>query len=138
MTKNKLVKIKSEKGFTIYDLIVAIIVFSMFATIIGTLIVTTYKVQATTEAEEVATLYVIQIVEYIDKIDFDEVTNELSQTLPQKFNIPEAFTVEIQATDYKPNENTQAYIKNVNVNLSYNFVGEQKNITIKRLKIKEL
>ena len=80
MTKNKLVKIKSEKGFTIYDLIVAIIVFSMFATIIGTLIVTTYKVQATTEAEEVATLYVIQIVEYIDKIDFDEVTNELSQT----------------------------------------------------------
>lgn len=138
MFKKNLLNIKSDKGFTMYDLAIALIIFTMFAALIGSLIVTTYKVQVNTEVDEVVTLYAIQIVEYIDKIGFDEVTNELSNTLPQQFGLPESITLNIQVSDYNPNQETEIYTKKVSVDLKYDFDGEQKNILINRLKIKEL
>lgn len=138
MLKKILLKFKSNKAFTMYDLVVALTIFTIFSAIIGSLIVSTYKIQITTEIDEIVTLYAIEVLEYIDKIGFDDVTNELSNTLPQQFNLPEGIKLEINVTNYNPNNEEQTYIKQVNVKLKYNYIKEEKNLVFNRLKIKEV
>ena len=48
--------------------------------------------QAESNAQEVATLYAVQIVEYIDKIAFEDVTENLSTEVVEMFNIKEGIS----------------------------------------------
>lgn len=138
MIKNNFVNLKSNKGFTMYDLIIAIAIFTLFAGIIGYLLVTTFKMQSDTQVDEVATLYAIQIAEYIDKISFDDVNDELASSLADKLNIPAKYTVTLQVSDYKPEGETISYVKEVKINVKYSYANEQKNIYFDRLKMKEI
>lgn len=138
MKKQQFLKLKSDNGFTMMDLIIAIAIFALFAGIVGTLMVTTFKVQSDSQVDEAGTLYAIQIAEYIDKISFDEVESGIGDSLSKKFNIPSNFTVTVNVSDYKPTEETLSLVKEVDINLEYIFANNPKNIRIHRLKIKEL
>ena len=138
MKKQQFLKLKSDNGFTMMDLIIAIAIFALFAGIVGTLMVTTFKVQSDSQVDEAGTLYAIQIAEYIDKISFDEVESGIGDSLSKKFNIPSNFTVTVNVSDYKPTEETLSLVKEVDINLEYSFANNPKNIRIHRLKIKEL
>ena len=138
MGKQRFLKLKSNNGFTMQDLIIAIAIFALFAGIVGSLMVTTFKVQSDSQVDEVGTLYVIQIAEYIDKISFDEVESGMGDSLAQRFNIPSNFAVTVEVSDYKPAGETISLVKEVEINLEYSFANNSRNICIHRLKIKEL
>lgn len=138
MKVQKFLKLKSNRGFTMQDLILAIVIFTLFAGIVGSILVSTFKVQADSQVDEVGTLYAVQIAEYIDKISFDEVTTGMGESVAKKFNIPYDFTVTVNVSDYKPTGETLSYVKEVDINLEYNFANDSRNIRIQRLKIKEL
>lgn len=160
MNQKNIFKLKSNKGFTMQDLIIAITIFSIFTGLICTLIVNIFIMQAESNAQEVATLYAVQIVEYIDKIAFEDVTENLSTEVVEMFNIPSGFNIDIKVTEYKTSTKstkesglkTQAnfeeaeirtdeygvYTKMVSTNISYTLNKEEKNILINRLKIREM
>lgn len=138
MKVQKFLKLKSNRGFTMQDLILAIVIFTLFAGIVGSILVSTFKVQSDSQVDEVGTLYAVQIAEYIDKISFDEVTTGMGESVAKKFNIPYDFTVTVNVSDYKPTGETLSYVKEVDINLEYNFANDSRNIRIQRLKIKEL
>lgn len=138
MEKQRFLKLKSNNGFTMQDLIIAIAIFTLFAGIIGTAIVATFRVQSDSQVDEVGTLYAIQIAEYIDKISFDDVESGMGDSLASMFNVPANFTVTIDVSDYKPAGETLSCVKEVDINLAYNFANDSRNIRIQRLKIKEL
>ena len=99
MEKQRFLKLKSNNGFTMQDLIIAIAIFTLFAGIIGTAIVATFRVQSDSQVDEVGTLYAIQIAEYIDKISFDDVESGMGDSLASMFNVPANFTVTIDVSD---------------------------------------
>lgn len=138
MVKKNILNLKSEKGFTMQDLIIAMAIFALFSVIVGTGLVSTFKVQADSQVDEVGTLYAVQIAEYIDKISFDEVETGIGNSLAQRFNIPTNFDVTVNVSDYIPEDETVSYVKEVDINLEYNFNNNSRNIRIHRLKIKEL
>ena len=138
MVKKNILNLKSNKGFTMQDLVLAIAIFALFSVIIGTGLVVTFKVQADSQVDEVGTLYAVQIAEYIDKISFDAVENGMGDSMAKKFNIPTNFTVTINVSDYKPELQEASYVKDVDINLEYNFNNDSRNIRIQKLKIKEL
>lgn len=134
---NNITNFKSNKGFTMQDLVIAITVFMLFAGIVGTLLVNTFKVQADSQVDEVAVLYVVQVAEYIDKISFDEVESGIGDSISKKFNIPAKMKLTINVEDYKPTAETGEYVKEVDINLEYNFDNDSRNIRVQKLKIKE-
>lgn len=138
MVKKNILNLKSNKGFTMQDLIIAMAIFALFSVIVGTGLVSIFKVQADSQVDEVGTLYAVQIAEYLDKISFDEVENGMGDSVAKKFNIPTNFTVTINVSDYKPEDEVMSYVKDVDINLEYNFNNNSRNIRIQRLKIKEL
>ena len=92
MKKDKLRKrIKSNQAFTMQDLVIAIMVLLLFVGTIGGTYLAIYQVQADTKLDSVATLYMIQMLEYIDKIGYDEVTNGMEETLRTQFAVPSRF-----------------------------------------------
>lgn len=131
--------LQSNKGFTIQDLAVAIIAIVLFAGIIGSTYVSIYKVQAETQVEAVATLFTVQIMEYIDKIGYDEVradkTDLLIQEIRNKFSIPSSYTIELQII---PMIEEQDLVKTVKLTFGYQFKNIDRSIVIERLKVKEL
>lgn len=138
MEKQRFLKLKSNNGFTMQDLIIAIAIFTLFAGIIGTAMVSTFRVQSDSQVDEIGTLYAIQIAEYIDKISFEEVESGMGDSLAKMFDIPSNFTVTVNVSDYKPSGETLSCVKEVDINLEYNFANDSRNIRIQRLKIKEL
>lgn len=134
----KKLNFKSNKGFTMQDLIVAIMVLLLFVGTIGTTFISIYRIQADTQVDEVVTLYAIQIVEYVDKISYEEVVNNMENDIIARFNIPDKINVHINVSDYKPETNSEDLIKQVSVSMDYTFNKQERNITINRLKIKEL
>lgn len=135
MTK---LKLRSNKGFTMQDLIIAIIIFTIFAGTICSLFVIIFNTQADTQVDEIAALYAVQIAEYIDRIDYDRVTNEISSVITKELDISENYTLNIDVSEYRPQNETETYMKIVKIILTYNFKQEDKNLTIEKLKIKEI
>ena len=72
--------IKSNKGFTMQDLIIATLIITIFVGLIGTLMYSVYNVNIRTDLTSQMATYAVQILEDIDKISYDEVTSELADT----------------------------------------------------------
>lgn len=131
--------IKSEKGFTMEDLAIAIIVIMVFVGIITTMMYTTYKLNIETDLTSQMASYAVQILEDIDKISYEEVTTDLAKTYNEKFSIPKSFHIDIQVSNYGEGEpNVQDIIKIVDLKISYTLQGNEEQFTVTRLKIKEM
>lgn len=130
--------LKSNKGFTMQDLAIAIIAFVLLAGTVTSIYLSIYKVQADTQVDAVATLYTIQIMERIDKLAYDEVVENnlenLVNTMRQDFTIPSSFRIGLEIIPY----NQDDIVKTVKLTFTYSFSGKEKNIIIERLKVKEI
>lgn len=141
MKKDKLVKlnIKSEKGFTMQDLIVALIIIMLFVGIIGSTMYAAFKNTANTNLTSQMTFYAVQILEDIDKISYEEAITKTGDDYKSQFQIPAGYTVELSFSDYGEGiENVQEVMKIVKLNISYTLAGDTVNYGIQRLKIKEI
>ena len=127
-------KIKSNKGFTIQDIIVAMTVLVLFTGIIGGSIVAIYKVQAETKLSSSATLYAIQIIENIDKISYDDVKDGDLRTWRTDYGIPAIMNIDLNVSQYNENDT----IKLVKLTISYEFSGETQTLVLEKLKTKEI
>ena len=83
-------------------------------------------------------MYSVQILEDIDKISYEEVTSDLSNSYNNKFSIPKGFKIDINVSNYlEETTNDQDLIKIVKLNISYDYLGEKEEFKVTRLKIKE-
>ena len=134
----KLTNLKSNKAFTLQDAVIAIILILLFSGTIAATTVTIYKIQAGTKVDSVAMLFVVQVMERIDKLGYTEIEDDTINTvvaqMREDFSIPESFSLKLEI---EPDEITNNLVKTIYVQLGYNFQGQDKNISIKTLKVKE-
>ena len=136
--KNKLkFNIRSDKGFTMQDLLIACFIFVTFVGIIGTLMYSIYKSNMQVNLMTQMTAYSVQILEDIDKISYEDAQKMTGDEYKSKFSIPGGFNVSLELNDYG-NGNLEDVIKIVDLKMSYEFAGETQVFNIKRLKIKEI
>ena len=130
--------IKSNSGFTITDLVVALIIFLIFSGLVVTAFYSSYVVNSKTKITASATNYSIQILEDIDKITYDEVQNGMENTYRQKFSIPDGYSLKMKVTNYNELNDKEDLIKNVELKIEYKIAGDNEKIVINKIKVKEL
>lgn len=136
---NIMKKIKSNKAATMSDVVVGILIMIMFTGILTTGFYRVYKHNAYIRMNAIAVDYAIKILEDIDKITYEEVTNELNSTIKEKYNIQDNYQVNIEIKNYNENDKTKEdIIKIVTLTVNYKIMDEQEQYTVKKLKIKEM
>lgn len=130
--------IKSNSGFTMTDLVVALIIFLIFSGLVVTAFYSSYVVNSKTKITASATNYSIQILEDIDKITYDEVQNGMENTYRQKFSIPDGYSLKMKVTNYNEGNDKEYLIKNVELTIEYKIAGDNEKIVINKIKVKEL
>ena len=141
MKKVKLVKlnIKSEKAFTMQDLVIALVIIMLFVGIIGSTMYLAFKNNAKTNLTSQMTFYAVQIIEDIDKISYEEAITKTGNDYKSQFQIPDGYMGEVSFSNYGEGiENVQDVIKIVDVKLSYTIAGDTVDYSIEKLKIKEI
>lgn len=136
--KIKKLNIKSNSGFTMTDLVIALIIFIIFSGIIGTSFYAAFKINSKTKVSAAATNYIIQILEDIDKITYDEVQNGMENKYMTKFSIPSGYNLSINVSNYNEGNDKEDLIKLVNVTIEYNTAGDTEKIVIERIKVREM
>lgn len=130
--------LKSNAGFTMADLAAALIIFSILTGVIGTLMYESFKTNSQVKITGMAELYAIEILEDIDKISYDQVTNGMESSYKSKFGIPEGFNLSIEVSNYNEGTDKEDLIKKVKLTITYQYAGEPENLIVERLKIKEV
>lgn len=143
MNKNKLLKnIKNETGITGIDLVIAIIIMSIFIGIITTLMTNIYRQSLEVQASSYAMAYATVILEKVDEKSFEEVQNpnfieELKEsgeiTMPDDYKI----TLDISNPD-NVTQDVASVIKKATVTVSYNVNNKEQSMSISKLKVKEI
>jgi type II secretory pathway pseudopilin PulG len=141
--------VKSQKGFTGIDITIAIIVITLFVSIISVVFynitISSKKVERKTEATYIAQ----DVIEKIKALNYDDVI-ETKGTEPVEISeykksdtliidnkeYDSAYTIEIKVKKYVPNSNGQEnndsndLVKIVNVNVLYKIGKEVENVEL--------
>ena len=87
----------------------------------------------------IAVYYAIRIAENIDKMSYEEVTDNLNSDLTTEYQLPDGFTGKVEVENYNKYDTTkQDIIKKVKITINYTFLKEERNYQIEKLKIKEM
>lgn len=136
MKKNKL---KQNKGAIMADAISAIIILCIFTGVVGNLY---YQIALNNNLVLLnanSVYYVVKIAEEIDKISYDDVTNELTNTLKEKYDIPDLYVINIEVENYnKGDSSKEDIIKIITIKSEYECFNQTGKYEIKKLKIKEI
>ena len=128
-------KLRSNKGITGIDLAIAIIALATFTGLIITLMSNIHRNSIDIQKNANAMAYATIVLEKVDEKAFEEINADFVNTLK------DSGEVEI-SSDYIINFSTEVLeenlIKKVGVKVSYDINGEQRTITINKLKIKEI
>ncbi len=129
MLKNKRgILMKNEKGFTVAELSVAILIMIIFIGMISTIFMNIYLSFMESKRYSAAMMYSTQIAEKIDQLLFEEVTTENLLDIEIGKGYDKQVTVETNS------ENT---LKTVNITISY-YVGQNlKSVELKKTKVKD-
>ena len=132
--------IKSNRGVSITDVVIALIILTIFTGVIGNLIYQIAYNNAALRVNAIAADYAVKEAEYIDKIAYEDVqTSNEKITQINGEDVLDAFTVKLDVEDYKANDETkQDIIKKVTITVNYNILKDEKSYKIEKLKIKEM
>ena len=132
--------IKSNRGVSITDVVIALIILTIFTGVIGNLIYQIAYNNAALRVNAIAVDYAVKEAEYIDKIAYEDVqTSNEKITQINGENVLDAFTIKLDVEDYKANDETkQDIIKKVTITVNYNILKDEKSYKIEKLKIKEM
>ena len=135
----KNVNLKANRGVTTTDVVVAIIILSLFVGIIWNLFYQIAKNSNMVRYNTIAVYYAIKIAEDIDKMPYEEVTNNLNSDLTTEYQLPDGFTGKVEVENYNKYDTTkQDIIKKVKITINYTFLKEERSYQIEKLKIKEM
>ena len=132
----KRINTKSENGFTFTDLAIPIFVIMLFPGTIGTILYQITEVKLSTQLSAEATVCAIQILEDIDKKDYDLVENGMEDEYKTKFQIPNGFALQINVTNSSQTVGGQP-TKKVELRIKYEFKGRDEELVITRQKVRE-
>ena len=135
---NILKKIKNNKAISIADVAIGLIVLMMFTGILTSSVYEIYKHNALTKIDAIVTNYMVKVAEEIDLLPYDQINENLSQTINEKCNIPEEFNINFTIQDYKLEESQEDIIKYVTINIEYKALEKDENYSVKKIKIKEI
>ena len=130
------IKLKSEKGFTMQDIIGACIIITLFVGTISALMTYVYKTNMDTRLTARMAIYAVEILEDIDKVSYEEAQTKTGEYYRGLFSIPEGFEVNLEFNDYEEGE--EDIIKIVNLRIAYTFQGKTNEYEVQKLKIKEI
>lgn len=135
MDKNKL---KSNKGISGVEIVISIGVILLFLGLIGGLF---YKINYTSTSIRLNALaidYAVKIAEKTDRLTYEEVNNDLNNNLKEEFEILDSYNAKISVEKYSDIDNTKEdIIKIVTIEINYDFMNQQEEFVIRKLKIKE-
>ena len=133
---------KREEGVTIIDLVIAIIIMSVFVGVITTLMTGIYKQSLELQISSNAMSYATIILEKIDEKSFEEVQNpNFVENLKAsgEVTIPEEYTIKLNVENPdNVSEEVSDVIKKATVTVNYKIRNEEKSISISKLKVKEI
>ncbi len=127
-------KLKSNKGFTMQDVIIGMVILTVFAGTIAGSYLAIYKIQAETQMTAVASLYGIQILENIDRIAYEDVKNGMEDTYKQAYDISDKMDLKIEVSPY----DTEDTLKMVKLTFTYQIAGNTEELVLEKLKVKEI
>lgn len=125
-----------NKGVTGTDLVIAIVVIAIFAGLITQLMASIYKISIDIQKSANANAYATMILEKVDEKPFEEVTDDFVANLNDEISIDDSFNITIKVT--KLEDIDENLVKKVDLTLKYNINGEEKQLFISKLKIKEI
>ena len=134
--------ILSERAVTGTDIVVAMVIFVMFIGLFSTTFIKVYKASTFATASSNAIGYISQILEQVEAIPYDGITNGTNDELAEyikELKIPEMYKVSVDVTKYNQtagNTSKQDIIKIVKVKIDYSLQEQNENIEIKKLKVK--
>ena len=128
-------KIFNEKGITGIDLTIGIVVLSIFTGVIVSLMLNAYSTSIEVKKSANAMAYATIILEKVDEKSFDYVNDGFVAYLENlgEVDINEDYTITFNTEVLE-----EDLFKKATITVSYDVNGEQKEITINKLKIKEL
>lgn len=132
-------KLKSDAGISYADLIGAITVVILFVGVISAVMYNSHLLNLQIKVTEVAVGYSVEIMEYIDKVTYEEIDDNFINMIYDEFEILDLYNIEIDITNYTEyNSSYDDLIKIVNVSISYEFEDRVEAIKIDKIKVKEI
>ncbi len=136
---NILRKIKSNKAATMADVIIGMLILIIFTGILTTSFYQIYKHNISIRINAIAVDYAIKIFEDIDKMQYEEVENNLNNNLRENYDIKDNYQINLVVQNYNQEDKTKEdIIKIITLNIKYKSVDESETYTVKKLKIKEM
>ena len=134
-----MIKLKQNKAATMMDVIIGLLIIIIFTSILTSSFYTIYRHNISIRMNAVAVDYSIKILENIDRMTYEEVTNDINNTLTTNYNINENYQIIVDVENYNKNDETKEdIIKIITLTVKYTVFGEEQEYSIKKLKIKEM
>jgi len=132
-------KIRENRAATMTDVVIGMLILIIFTGILTTSFFRIYINNMEVRMNALAVNYSIKILEDIDKMMYEEVTNDLNNTLKDSYDIKNNYIVNLEVENYNKNDETkQDIIKIVKVTVKYKVGNKEEEYTVKKLKIKEM
>lgn len=154
--------LKGQKGFAASDALIAVLIITLFAGLIATISYNIYLSNSSIKRMSIATSYIVDVFEYIDKSYYDDVTIEGlkgqysylteytgdANSIEQDDNTVrlgilegktdnDRYTIRIVLDQYKPDDNSLDLVKKITMTVSYKLGNKPQEITMKHIKSRE-
>ena len=140
VSMNFLKKCKENKAVMGVDIVVSIVVLSLFAGVIAGMFAELFIQNVSIRMNAMAVNYAIIILENTDRLPYAEVTTEnMMNNVKEKYYMSDNYTANIEVTKYSDMDTSKEdLIKIVKVTISYELLGQEYSYTVQKLKIKEM
>lgn len=128
-------RILDNKGITGIDLVTGLIVFGLFVGLVTSLMTSIYRQSIEIQKSANAMAYATIVLEKVDEKAFEEIDNDFVTKLANsnEIVIDEGYTI-----DFSANIFINDVLKKVTVKVVYDINGQERLLTIDKLKVKEI
>ena len=134
-------KCKQNKDVMGVDIVVSIVVLSLFAGIIAGMFAELFIQNVSIRMDAIAVNYAVTILEDTDRLSYAEVTTEnmMKNVEEGRYYMADNYTANIEVTNYSDMDSSKEdIIKIVKVTISYTLRNQEYSYTVQKLKIKEM
>lgn len=124
-----------NKGVTGIDLAISLIIIAIFSGVIAMLMANMYRTSIEIQRSANAMAYATIVLEKVDEKSFEEIEDDFVEKLKSsgEFSMDDSYSINFSTDILEEN-----LFKKIVVKINYEIGGEQKSITINKLKIKEI
>lgn len=135
-------RLKQNKGISLTDVVIGVLILMLFTGVLTSAYYTIYMHNLDIRCDAIAANLAITVAEDIDKMMYEEVTEDLNSTMRERYDgIPDEYEITINVEKKYRAEDTEQLsdsIKLVKININYNILDREKTYSIQKLKIKEM